>query len=252
MYKKMSQVSYNTIYGINNCISFLKTDKKFSIQNIFINKSSKIVNDNKIFKLVKNKSLVKYLDKDNFNRKFNFKHSQGIVIRFNGHLTTSLLNKNDFSKNSCLLLCDQINDPQNLGQIIRTSECAGVNGIVLPKHQSVQISDTVIQVSQGAFFSLNVYSETNLNNTIKYLKSIGFWIVGIENSINAQKWHQIDYNEKIAIVIGSEGKGIRPLIKKSCDFLGTIPMLGKTNSLNVTAALSAVLFERQRQLENIL
>lgn len=250
MNKKSNKINYNTIYGFNNCISFLKTDKKFSIQNIFINKSSKIINENKIIRLIKNKSLVIYLDKDTFNRKFNFKHHQGIVIRFNGDLTDSITDKREFSKNACLLLCDQINDPQNLGQIIRTSECAGINGVVLPKHQSVQISDSVIQVSQGAFFSIDIFSEINLNKTIKYLKSIGFWIVGIENSINAQRWYEIDYNEKIAFVIGSEGKGIRPLVRKSCDFLGTIPMSGKTNSLNVTAALSAVLFERQRQLEN--
>ena len=251
MNKKSFQNNYNTIYGLNNCISFLKTDKKLNTQNIFINKSSKIINDNKIIKLIKNKSLITYLDKDSFNKKFNFKHNQGIVIKFNGYLTSSIIDKEEFTKNSCLLLCDQINDPQNLGQIIRTSECAGINGVILPKHQSVQISDSVIQVSQGAFFSLDIFSEINLNNTIKHLKSEGFWIVGIENSINAQKWHKIDYNGKIAFVIGSEGKGIRPLVKNSCDFLGTIPMKGRTNSLNVTAALSAVLFERQRQLENI-
>ena len=83
---------------------------------------------------------------------------------------------------------------------------------------------------------------------INFLKNEGFWIVGIENSIKSKKWFEIDYKGKIAIVIGSEGKGIRQLVKKNCDFLATIPMKGNLNSLNVSAALSAILFERERQL----
>ena len=140
--------------------------------------------------------------------------------------------------------------PQNLGQILRTCECAGINGVILPRHNSVHITNSVIQVSQGAIFHLNVFIETNLNNTIKYLKSNDFWIIGIENSIDSNNWNEMDYKGKIAIVIGSEGKGIRPLIQKACDFLATIPMQGKINSLNVSAALSAVVFERQRQLQS--
>ena len=249
MNNKLNTHNYYTIYGLNNCISFLKSNINYNILNIFINKTSQIYKNSNLPKFINDKSLITYLDKQKFNNKFNFNHNQGIVIEFTGKLTKDIRDENDFIQDSCLLLCDQINDPQNLGQIIRTSECAGINGIVLPKHQSAQISNSVIQVSQGAFFSLDIFLETNLNNTIKYLKSIGFWIVGIENSINSKRWFEIDYRGKIGIVIGSEGKGIRPLIKKSCDFLGTIPMKGKTNSLNVSAALSAVLFERQRQLE---
>jgi len=251
MNNKLNKHNYYTIYGLNNCISFLNSDKKFNILNIFINKDSKIYKSSNFLKLIHNKSLIVYLNKIEFNDRFNFKHNQGVAIKFSGQLTSDITNVEKFSKNSCLLLCDQINDPQNLGQIIRTSECAGIDGIVLPKHNSAQISDSVIQVSQGAFFYLDIFLETNLNNTIKYLKSIGFWIVGIENSIDAKKWFEIDYKDKIGIIIGSEGKGIRPLVKKSCDFLGTIPMNGKINSLNVSAALSAVLFERQRQLEKV-
>ena len=137
-----------------------------------------------------------------------------------------------------------------MGQIVRTSECAGIDGIILPKHGSAHITESVIQVSQGALFNMNIFIETNLNNTIKYLKSKGFWVVGLENSIEAQNWHSIDYRGKIAIVVGSEGKGIRRIVRESCDFLATIPMNGKINSLNVTAAVSAILFERQRQIES--
>ena len=92
---------------------------------------------------------------------------------------------------------------------------------------------------------------TNINDTIKKLKKDhGFWITGIENSINSQKWYEIDYSDRIGIVFGSEGKGIRRLVKESCDFLATIPMKGSTNSLNVSATISAILFERQRQIDS--
>ncbi len=147
-------------------------------------------------------------------------------------------------------MLDQINDPQNLGQIIRTSECAGINGIILPKNNSVKITNTVLQVSQEAFVSTNIYMQTNLKSTIDYLKSKGFWIVGIENGVDAKQWYELDYSGKIVFILGSEGKGIRELIKKNCDFLATIKMNGKIESLNVSAATSIILFERQRQLSN--
>ena len=94
----------------------------------------------------------------------------------------------------------------------------------------------------------NIYIETNIVSSIEYLKSKGFWIIGLENSINSKQWYDIDYKGKVAIVVGSEGYGIRELVKKSCDFLTTIKMNGKINSLNVSAAVSTILFERQRQL----
>ena len=99
--------------------------------------------------------------------------------------------------------------------------------------------------------NIDVFIENNLTTTIKFLKSIGFWVVGLENSIEAQRWYEIDYKGKIVIVLGSEGTGIRKLVRESCDFLATIPMEGKTNSLNVSAALSAILFERHRQILQI-
>ena len=107
-----------------------------------------------------------------------------------------------------------------------------------------------LEFSDNDFVIPDICIENNLVNTIKLLQSNGYWIVGLENSIEAKKWFEIDYKGKIAIVLGSEGKGIRKLVKESCDFLATIPMRGNINSLNVTAALSAILFERNRQLSN--
>ena len=250
MKKNINKYNYKTIYGLNNSINLLKRYNEYKIESIIINKESSILKDKELyFFLAKTKLKINYLSKDDFNKKWNYKHTQGIVINFNGKLSKNIVEISTFSANSCFVIVDQINDPQNLGQIIRTSECAGIDGIILPKHGSVHITNSVLQVSQGAFFNTNIFIETNLSNTIKYLKSKGFWIFGVENSIKADNWYSMDYKGKSVIIIGSEGKGIRSLIKKSCDFLATIPMKGKINSLNVSAALSAVLFERQRQLD---
>ena len=144
---------------------------------------------------------------------------------------------------------DNIEDPQNFGQIIRTSECAGIDGIIFPKHHSVPVTETALQVSQGAFVNMPLYEVTNLSQTIHELKKNDFWVIGIENSVKAKKWYEMQYTGKIVIVVGSEGRGMREKITKICDFISTIPMQGTTNSLNVSAAVSAILFERLRQIE---
>ena len=105
-----------------------------------------------------------------------------------------------------------------------------------------------LQVSQGAFVNMPLYQLTNLSQGFEQLKKNDFWIVGLENSIDAKPWYKIDYGGKTVIVVGSEGKGLRQKTIKNCDFKATIPMKGKINSLNVSAAVSAILFERQRQL----
>ena len=106
----------------------------------------------------------------------------------------------------------------------------------------------MIQISQGAFTEIPIYEVNNINQTIDLLKKEEFWIVAMENSLKAKDWHKIDYKGKIAIVAGSEGRGIKKIILDNCDFQTTIPMQGETNSLNVSAAVSAILFERLRQI----
>jgi len=247
----MNQNSHR-IYGINNCISFLKSKNKFLLNKIYINKNSSIYKNEKLSSILNNyKDKILSLDNKIFNKKFPFKHSQGIYIEFQGLIEKNIDQLINDKNNSCFIIADQISDPQNLGQMLRTAECAGIDGIILPRHKSVPLTDTVLQVSQGAFLFTNICIENNLVNTIKFLQSNGYWIIGIENSIDAKKWYEMDFKGKVAIVIGSEGKGIRKLVKESCDFLATIPMNGKINSLNVSAALSAILFERNRQLESL-
>ena len=248
---KLNHKKTHIIYGLNNCLSFLFNKNDFTINYIDININGLAYKNSQIIKYInKNKNKVSLFNNKDYSSKYTYKHSQGIVLNFSGIIEKSIESIN-FEDNSCLVIADQINDPQNLGQMIRTSECAGINGIVLPKHNSVHLTDSVLQVSQGAFLSLDIFIENNLTSTINFLKSKGFWVVGLENSIEAQHWYEIDYKGKIVIVLGSEGKGIRKLVKESCDFLATIPMYGKINSLNVSATLSAILFERHRQMLEI-
>mgnify|MGYP001223207915 CR=1 FL=1 len=238
------------IYGLNNTVSLLSSEK-YIINSIVIMRDSIALSNSIISSYIKdNQSILTILNKRDFLSKYDYKHTQGIIVFFSGELLKDF-NKIEFSnKNICYIIIDQINDPQNLGQIIRTCECAGIDGIILPKHGSVHITNSVLQVSQGAFNNVDLFMVTNINDTIKRLKDDGFWITGVENSINSKKWYEIDYCDRIGIVFGSEGKGIRRLVKESCDFLATIPMKGSTNSLNVSATISAILFERQRQIDS--
>ena len=237
---------YYQVYGINNCIPVLN-NSNYNIINIFISEDRVSEYQNIIAEKI-NRKKIHYFNKSVFHEKFPGYRTQGLVVTFNGDIVKNI-NENKFdNKNSCLLILDQIEDPQNAGQIIRTSECAGIDGIIFPVHNSFRITNTVLNVSQGAFVNIPLYEVTNISRTIQNLKNNDFWVVGIENTKDAELWSNIDYSGKTVIILGSEGKGIRKNIINHCDFLGKIPMQGSINSLNVSAAVSAILFERLRQI----
>ena len=141
-----------------------------------------------------------------------------------------------------LVLLDHLEDPHNLGAIIRTCEAAGVDGIIMPKDRQVMINSTVMKTSVGTLDNMNIVAVTNLVQTIEELKKHGYWIVGtaLENSVD---YRDIDYSGKIALVIGNEGSGISRLVAKSCDFIAKIPMYGTTNSLNASVAAGIMIYE---------
>ena len=245
---KKYKTNINTVWGMNNSLALISSHR-FKIICVTIQKSSIAWKSQKIQNWINRSSLpIRVLQKTEFIKKYENVRTQGIVIQFNGEIISKIPDFTNISGNNCLLLLDQITDPQNLGQIIRTSECAGVSGIIIPKNNNVGITDAVLQVSQGAFVYQPIYECGNIHQTLLKLKDQGFWVVGVENGIETKLWYDIDYSGKIAIILGCEGRGIRPLVLKTCDFLTTIPMAGKVNSLNVTAAVSTILFERNRQL----
>ena len=244
--QRIASQSYR-IYGLNGAQEVLSSGH-YSINHIDIKSRSVAEKHQVISRLLKNhKSKVNIIDSKKFGIKYNDFRTQGIVVSFEGQIKKQLPQFNE-DKDIGLLLCDQITDPQNLGQIIRTAECSGIDGLIIPDRGNAQITNSVLQVSQGAFASLPIYSCGNVQQTLNRLKDEGFWIIGVENDSNGKIWHEIDYSGKIVIVFGSEGKGIRQLVKYNCDYIATIPMQGKINSINVSAAVSAILFERQRQI----
>jgi len=236
------------IYGLNGCSNIIN-EKNLKIVHVDIMLGGNAEKKKWVNNLVQEKKYpVHRMQKNQFLKKYVGKRTQGIVVAFHGNIVQKLPSFEMSNKHECLLVIDNLEDPQNLGQIIRTAECANITGLILPEHQSVQLTDAVLQVSQGAFVHLPIFQCGNLHHQLRALKKEGFWIIGAENSVKAMPWHQLDYKRKLVLVMGSEGKGIRPVIIKACDELITIPMQGKLNSLNVSSATSAVLFERLRQL----
>ncbi len=145
-----------------------------------------------------------------------------------------------------LLVLDRVQDPHNLGACLRTSECAGVDAVIVPKDGAAQVNDTVRRVSAGAAERVPVFRVTNLARCLGELKARGIWIVGTSDSAE-ESLHASDLSGPVALVLGSEGRGLRRLTLEACDRIIRIPMSGSVSSLNVSVAAGVVLFEIRRQ-----
>lgn len=142
-----------------------------------------------------------------------------------------------------LLAMDHLEDPQNVGALIRTAEIVGVHGIILPNRRSVGITPTVVKASAGATEHISITIVTNLVQSLKALKKAGLWIVGVEKDENAQPYHQVDLNMPLVIVMGQEGSGMTHLVRQTCDLLLELPTKGKIESLNVSAAGAVIMYQ---------
>jgi len=149
-----------------------------------------------------------------------------------------------------LLLLDCLQDPQNLGTLLRTAEAVGVHGVVIPRRRAAQVTPAVSNASAGAVEHLLIAQVTNLVRTMGDLKEQGVWIVGLEHTPQAQGYHQADLNMPMALIVGSEGGGLRRLVRERCDLLIQLPMRGKVNSLNASVAGSIALYEAWQQRQN--
>jgi 23S rRNA (guanosine2251-2'-O)-methyltransferase len=145
-----------------------------------------------------------------------------------------------------LLVLDNIQDPHNLGAILRSAECAGVHGVIIPKHKSVGITSTVAKISAGATAYISVCRVTNLASAIKALKKHALWIVGTSHTAQ-RRYDTVDFTMPVAIVIGNEEKGIRKLVAEKCDMVVSIPLCGRISSLNASVSSAIVMFEVRRQ-----
>lgn len=142
-----------------------------------------------------------------------------------------------------LLLLDGITDPRNFGAILRVVDAAGIDGVIVPKHHSAGFGPAVSKTASGAEETVNIAVVSNLNQAIQQLKDAGFWIAGAANEAKAVDYHKQDYKMPMALIMGSEDKGLASLVSKNCDFLVKIPMHGTVDSLNVAAATAVLLFE---------
>ena len=151
-------------------------------------------------------------------------------------------------EHSLVVVLDGVEDPHNLGAILRTADAAGADGVVIPERRAVGVTGTVAKASAGASEHLPIAKVTNISRAIEDLKAKELWIVGLDER-GKQTYDQIDYKMHCAVVLGAEGKGLHDLVRRNCDFLVSIPMLGKVPSLNVSVAAGVVLYEvvRQRQ-----
>jgi 23S rRNA (guanosine2251-2'-O)-methyltransferase len=173
-------------------------------------------------------------------------HHQGVLAEISAKEFSSLEDILAGAGRPFLVLLDEVEDPQNLGAIIRSAAGAGVDGVILPERRSAGLTDVVATVSAGALEHVKVARVTNLARAMEELRERGVWLVGADGSASGL-WHEFDYTLPVGIVLGSEGRGLRPLVRRSCDKLLAIPLAGGVNSLNVASAASVFLFEAVRQ-----
>lgn len=241
----------DVLYGKNPAIEVINS--KSIISKIYLEKGSKTE------KLIKEKLSIsrsnvqidiEYCEKQKLDELAKYKNHQGVVLikpSFSYSSLDKILNKNG-DKGKLILVLDGITDQRNLGAIIRTANFFACNGVVISKDRSAEVSDLVWKTSSGALEYMPIVRVTNIVVALKELKNNGFWIYGTDSN---QKNSIFDVNfdtKNIAVVIGSEGKGMRRLVKENCDFIVTIPALGKLASLNVGVATGIMLYEIQKQL----
>ena len=226
------------VYGKNTVREYILNNK--NIIKVFCNdKANELVNLAK-----RNNISVQIVDNNYLNNLVNAKH-QGIVAQIKDYKYYNLedITNNMDKKYPFIVMLDSLEDPHNLGAILRTCDAAGVDGVIIGKNRSVRLNDTVAKVSTGAIDYVKVVEVTNLTNTIKDLKKKGYWIVGAESIDESKYYDQMKYDMPTCLVVGSEGKGISDLVRKNCDFLVKIPMLGHVNSLNASVSCSILIYE---------
>ena len=235
-----------------------------SIESILINNPELIIRvliqngrkDKRIIDLINNldSQKISYLssDKANLDKISKGEIHQGVISEI---ILPPILNEDSFfnsiatyDQKLMILMLDSVQDPRNLGACLRSANAAGVTHVVVNKDGSAPINSLVHRTSAGALNSLQIFHVTNLSRTIKQIKKRDIWVVGLDGGTRSSLY-DVNLKGSIAIVVGSEGKGIRPLIKKTCDQVVSIPMHGNVESLNVSVATAVTLFEIKRQRE---
>ena len=237
------------IEGRNSVLELLESGK--DINKLFVQKGEKHGSINRILQIARNnKVVIVEVDKSKLDMMSQTHNHQGVIAvvpPFEYCEVDDILqeakNKDEMP---FILILDGIEDPHNLGSIIRSAETSGVHGIIIPKRRSATVNSTVSKVSAGAVEYMKIARANNLNDTIRYLKENDIWICGTDINTDIEYTNQ-DFKLPIAIVIGSEGFGISRLVKENCDFLVKIPMKGRITSLNASVSAGIIMYEVLRQ-----
>ena len=240
------------VEGRNSVTELLKSGK--DINKLYVQKGEKHGSINEIIKLAKqNKVVITELDRAKLDQMSESHNHQGVIAIVPPYEYCDVDDILEYAKSKnespFVLILDGIEDPHNIGSIIRTAECSGVHGIIIPKRRSVQVNATVNKTSAGAAQYVKVARVNNLTETIKYLKENDVWIYGTDIEGKCY-YNEQKYNGGVAIVIGSEGFGMSRLVKENCDFLVKIPMVGKINSLNASVSAGILMYEVFNQRNN--
>ena len=239
------------IYGKNPVIEALQSGREIN-KMIFL-EGSKDKNMQKIIEMAKaKKMLIQFSERRIMDKMTDGENHQGVIAYVSPYeyyeLDELIKIAKDKGEPPFLIICDEITDPHNLGSIIRTANAVGAHGVIIPKRRSAAINQTVVKTSCGAVEYVPVARVTNITQTIKQLKEAGVWIVGTE--MGAPLYFEANLTGSIAVVIGNEGDGISRLVKETCDFMVSLPMLGVVSSLNASVAAGVVMYEVLKQRTN--
>jgi 23S rRNA (guanosine2251-2'-O)-methyltransferase len=237
------------IFGINPLLEDLRSQAG-RVSKIIVAEGRGGEAFQKVLNLAKQKGIhIEFKERSYLDRKAGQVSHQGVVGICEPFVYASvddvIANRHPDFKYNLILILDGITDPQNLGTLIRTAHCCGANGVIIPENRAASLTGTVVKASAGAANHTSIARVVNLSNTIDYLKEQRFWIYGTDPA-SGKDFGSFDYDGHIGLVLGSEGTGMRPLIRKKCDFLLAIPTMGKIDSLNVSVAAGIILYEMLR------
>ncbi len=236
------------IIGRNPILEAFNSD--FFIDTVLISNKNRQGSINKIIAISKDRNItLKYVNDKKLDSICGVSSHQGVVAIIGSAKYSSIDDIFEFAKSRCrspfIVIADQIEDPHNLGAIIRTAECCGADGVIIPKRRSASLTPILSKTSCGAINHIPIVKVTNLSSTIDLLKSMGVWIYACD--MDGDILYNFDYSGPIAIIVGSEGKGVSKLIKQKSDFIVSIPIKGKINSLNASVACGIVMYEALRK-----
>lgn len=236
------------IIGRNPVMEALNSGRE--IATLFVAKGDRQGSVSKIIAICRSKGIpVKEVDARKLQYMCGDSHHQGVIARVAAHRYAELEDlfalAEERGEPPFLILCDEIADPHNLGAIIRSAECAGAHGVVIPKRRSAELTYTVDKTAAGALEYLPVARVSNLASAIEEMKKRGVWVYGTD--MDGEPWCSTDLTGPVALVIGSEGKGMGRLVREKCDFVLSLPMKGHIDSLNASVAAGIVMYEVSRQ-----